>query len=202
MKKISRILLLSCLLFLTLFQVKTEPVLDTNKQAIRPGYTYYILPATTAANGGGLTLAKGENGSCPLDVFQAQNVQSKGLPLKFLMVNSSAGLVIDENEDINIKFAAPRYVSICNKSTVLKIEDGFVTTGGIKGGSENGTATSLFTIQKYEDAYALQYCPRATGCSFICPRLLCGYIGIAPAANGSRCLAVNRPIFKIVFKKA
>lgn len=196
------ILLLSCLLCFTSLQIiKSEPVLDTNKQQVRPGYTYYILPATTG-NGGGLTLAKGENGSCPLDVYQAQNSQSVGLPLKFLMVNSSAGLVIDENEDVNIKFAAPRYVSICDKSTVWKIEEGFVTTGGIKGGSENGTSTSLFTIQKYEDAYALQYCPRATGCSFTCPRLLCGYIGISPASNGSRRLAVNRPVFKIVFKKA
>ncbi|XP_016439222.2 LOW QUALITY PROTEIN: kunitz trypsin inhibitor 5 [Nicotiana tabacum] len=196
MKIISRILLLSCLLFFTWNKVK-----GTAGNILSFLDRKALLPATTAANGGGLTLAKGENGSCPLDVFQAQNVQSTGLPLKFLMVNSSAGLVIDENEDINIKFAAPRYVSICNKSTVWKI-DGFVTTGGIKGGTENGTATSLFTIQKYEDAYALQYCPRATGCSFICPRLLCGYIGIAPAANGSRRLAVNRPVFKIVFKKA
>ncbi|TMW84102.1 hypothetical protein EJD97_025786 [Solanum chilense] len=198
-----KILLLSCFLYFTLFQtIKSEPVLDTNNEQVRPGYTYYILPAASAGNGGGLTLSKGENGSCPLDVFQARNSQSVGIPLKFLMVNSSAGLVIDENEDINIEFAARRYVSICNVSTVWKIEDGIVTTGGIKGGSENGTSTSLFTIQKYEDAYALQYCPRATGCSFICPRLLCGYIGILTAENGSRHLAVNRPVFKIVFRKA
>lgn len=197
-----KLLLLCCLFSFTFLEiVKSAAVVDTNNEQVRPGMSYYILPAP-GGNGGGLTLAKGENGSCPLDVFQSQNSQSVGLPLKFLMVNSSAGLLVDENEDINIKFAAPRFVSICNRSTVWKIEQGIVTTGGIKGGSVNGTSTSLFTIQKYEDAYALQYCPRATGCSFICPRLLCGYIGISTAANGARHLAVNRPVFKIVFRKA
>ncbi|KAM3381397.1 kunitz trypsin inhibitor 5 [Capsicum galapagoense] len=200
--KISGILVLSCLLSLTLFQItKSEPVVDTNNEQVMPGSTYYILPATTG-NGGGLTLAKGANGSCPLNVYQAQNSQSVGLPLRFLMVNSSAGLVIDENEEVNIKFAAPRYESICKKSTVWRIEGGLVTTGGIKGGSVSGTSTCLFTIQKYEDAYALQYCPRAKGCTFICPKLSCGYIGVSSVANGSKRLAVNRTAYKIVFKKA
>ncbi|KAF3629924.1 putative miraculin-like [Capsicum annuum] len=200
--KISGILLLSSLLSFTLFQItKSEPVVDTNNEQVMPGSTYYILPATTG-NGGGLTLAQGANGSCPLNVYQAQNSQSVGLRLRLLMVNSSSGLVIDENEAINIKFAAPKYESICKKSTVWKIEEGLVTTGGIKGGLVSGTSTCLFTIQKYEDAYALQYWPRPKGRTFVCPKLSCGYIGISPVANGSRRLAVNRTACKIVFKKA
>ncbi|XP_060204325.1 kunitz trypsin inhibitor 5-like [Lycium barbarum] len=196
--KISGILLL----FFTLFQVikADEVVLDTDKDQVRPGQNYYILPATTG-KGGGLTLAKGENGSCPLNVFQEQNSKSVGLPIKLLMVNSASGLMIYINEDINIKFAAPRYVSMCNKSIVWEVDKGFVTTDGTQGGMHD-TSSCLFTIQKYEDAYAIQFCPRATGCSFVCPRLKCGYIGISPAANGARRLAVNAPVFKIVFKKA
>nr|GMD32857.1 kunitz trypsin inhibitor 2-like [Ipomoea batatas] len=177
------------------FSLAADPVLDTSGQPLRSGVSYYIHLAS-AVDGGGVTLAKGENGACPFEVVQALN--ANGSPLLFSPANSTDG-VVHVDDDITIKFVPSDDTSGCPQSTVWQVEglqDAVVRTGGV----ENGTDTSLFTIQRYEDSYALQFCPRATGCTFICPKLLCGYIGIEQV-DGRRRLAVNRPPFKIVFQK-
>lgn len=193
-------ILFPCVLFACMFtfSLAADPVLDTNGQALRSGVSYYVQPAA-GVDGGAVTLAKGgENDACPFEVVQALNAGAEGSPLRLSPVNSTDG-VVHEDDDITIKFVPSDDTSGCPQSTVWQVEglqDAVVRTGGV----DNGTATSLFTIQRYEDSYALQFCPRATGCTFICPRLLCGYIGIEQV-DGRRRLAVNRPPLKIVFQK-
>ncbi|XP_031091530.1 kunitz trypsin inhibitor 5-like [Ipomoea triloba] len=186
------ILLSSLLLFCIFnFSFAADPVLDTAGQALLSGVNYYALSA-----GSGLKPTKGENNTCPFQVVQTLAAGDKGLPLRFSPVNSTGGAVL-ENADVTVEFVASDLTSGCPQSRVWLVQDLFVTTGG----DGKGNGASLFTIVKYEDAYAFQFCPRAAGCSVVCPRLQCGYIGVQ-VVDGVRRLAFNRPPLKIVFQKA
>ncbi|XP_019200039.1 PREDICTED: kunitz trypsin inhibitor 2-like [Ipomoea nil] len=173
------------------FSVAADPVLDTGGQALHSGVNYYVVSA-----GSGLKPAKGENNTCPFQVVQALAAGDMGLPLRISPVNSTGGAV-QENADVTVEFVASNLASGCPQSRVWLVQNLFVTTGG----DGKGSGASLFTIVKYEDGYAFQFCPRAAGCSVVCPRLQCGYIGVE-MVDGARRLAFNRPPLKIVFQKA
>ncbi|KAL3512417.1 hypothetical protein ACH5RR_025134 [Cinchona calisaya] len=179
-------------------------VLDTNGKEVRPGDNYYIVPAERG-KGGGVTLSN----YCPYHVIQTLNEPTNGLPLKFSPVNRHER-VVQLNTDINIKFI-DFHGSKCKESKVWKfdankqIPDGnyFVTTGGVEGQTGSQSLPNWFKIQKFEDAYKLEYCPSANLCNGPCvdQTIVCRDIG-SVLHNGQRRLAVQPPALKVKFKKA
>ncbi|CAL1409749.1 unnamed protein product [Linum trigynum] len=111
-------LLITFLLVITLNPVLTAamrpPLIDTHGSRVEFGAQYLIFPATHNG-GGGLTLADAAptnchtHASCKVDIIQAQNPNSHGLPVTFSPV------IIFGAMDLNIQFAAS---SACGKSTV------------------------------------------------------------------------------------
>lgn len=205
--KSSIFILLSCLIltFSTNFPLSTaqnisDPVLDTAGQQLSRGVNYYILPAETG-NGGGLTVTKGSNGSCPYEVVQTITENANGIPLRFSPVDPK-DTTIRINTDSNIIFS--NFSSDCPQSNVWTLDANrqFVITGGVEGNPGRQTLSNWFKILKYEDAYKLQYCPSVSTCGDPCGiLLLCEDIGIL-VDNGTRRLALNQSPLKIVFKKA
>ncbi|XVF41517.1 hypothetical protein PTKIN_Ptkin01aG0285900 [Pterospermum kingtungense] len=177
-----------------------DPVLDISGQELQRGTDYYILPVVRG-RGGGLTLASTGNETCPLDVVQAQQEVSNGLPLTFSPVNVDDG-VVRVSTDMNIKFSA---ATICAQSTVWKLENDesiqklIVTTGGVEGNPGRETLSNWFQIQKFEDDYKLVFCP---GVCDTC-RPVCGDLGVFVDEDGIRRLALrsDEPL-KVMFKRA
>ncbi|PIN11664.1 hypothetical protein CDL12_15729 [Handroanthus impetiginosus] len=176
------------------------PVLDINRNKLRAGVNYYILPVIRG-RGGGLTLASTGNETCPLSVVQEQLEVKNGLPLTFRPVNSENG-VVRVSTDQNIKFSAG---SVCVQSTVWKLDSRdestgqyFITTGGVEGNPGRETISNWFKIEEYEGDYKLVFCP--TVCNFC--KVICKDVGIF-LQDGKRRLALTDDApFRVMFKKA
>ncbi|KAK4428195.1 Kunitz trypsin inhibitor 5 [Sesamum alatum] len=176
------------------------PVLDTDRNLVRAGVDYYILPVIRG-RGGGLTLGSTGNETCPLDVVQEQLEVKNGLPLTFRPVNSKKG-VVRVWTDQNIKFSA---ATICVQSTVWKLDNYdvstgkyFITTGGVEGKPGRETISNWFKIEKYGDEYKLVFCP--TVCDYC--KVICKDVGIY-VEDGKRRLGLTEDApFRVMFKKA
>ncbi|KAL0318697.1 UNVERIFIED_CONTAM: Miraculin [Sesamum angustifolium] len=138
------------------------PVLDTDRNLVRAGVEYYILPVIRG-RGGGLTLASTGNETCPLDVVQEQLEVKNGLPLTFRPVNPKKG-VVRVSTDQNIKFSA---ATICVQSTVWKLDKYDASTGkyfittGVEGKAGRETISNWFKIETYgDDDYKLVSAPQ------------------------------------------
>ncbi|KAK2979635.1 hypothetical protein RJ640_023563 [Escallonia rubra] len=191
-------LLLSALLTFSLGAADAAPnaVLDTAGKKLRTGVDYYILPVVRG-RGGGLTLARTRNETCPLDVVQEQHEVDHGIPLVFAPVDTKKG-VIRVSTDHNIKFSG---ATIRVQSTVWKLNSyngqHVVTTGGVEGNPGRETIDNWFKIEKYEDNYKLVFCP--TVCNYC--KVICKGVGIL-IQNGRRQLTLSDVPFKVMFKKA
>ncbi|CAK9140730.1 unnamed protein product [Ilex paraguariensis] len=109
--------------------------------------------------------------------------------------------VVRVTTDLNIKFSIDQ---VCNQSTVWRFEANgqepgpyFVTLGGVEGNPGRETITNWFAIEKFEDAYKIQYCPNVCDTC----RVICGDIGVV-VDDGRRRLALIDQPFKVIFKKA
>lgn len=176
------------------------PVLDTDRNLVRAGVDYYILPVIRG-RGGGLTLASTGNETCPLDVVQEQLEVKNGLPLTFRPVNPKKG-VVRVSTDQNIKFSG---ATICVQSTVWKLDNYdastgkyFITTGGVEGKPGRETISNWFKIETYGDDYKLVFCP--TVCNYC--KVICKDVGIF-MQDGKRRLALTEDApFRVMLKKA
>jgi len=70
-----------------------EQVLDTNRNPIRPGLTYYIMPAIRGPDGGGLKLGQTGNSPCALTVLQDPFTVFGSIPVKFTIPGDSSGII-------------------------------------------------------------------------------------------------------------
>lgn len=90
--------LLLSLSFLPLFALlalseDVEQVVDISGNPIFPGGTYYIMPSTWGAAGGGLKLGRTGNSNCPVTVLQDYSEIFRGTPVKFSIPGISPGII-------------------------------------------------------------------------------------------------------------
>ncbi|CAK9151960.1 unnamed protein product [Ilex paraguariensis] len=177
-----------------------DPVLDTTGEKVLRGAQYHILP-TIHGNGGGLIVASQFSGrTCQrVTIVQDSNEANKGLPLSFSPATNDH--VVQVATDLNIKYSINK---VCHHTPVWRFDANdhargpyFVTLGGVEGNPGRETLSNWFKIQKFEDAYKLQYCPTVCGTC----RVICRDIGIV-LDHGNRRLALSDRPFKVIFKKA
>ncbi|PWA85597.1 Kunitz inhibitor ST1-like protein [Artemisia annua] len=174
------------------------PVRDTDRNILRSGTNYYILPVNRGS-GGGITLAPGRDEPCPFDVAQENNELNNGSPWHFEPANPNKENTIYESTDLNVRFSRPGQ---CLPNPVWRFEyyeEGrIVSSHGMVGSPGKETIRNWFKIQKYEDDYKFVYCPS------VCQdcRPYCADIGSTIAKNGRRVLALNNKPLKVKFKKA
>ncbi|TXG53974.1 hypothetical protein EZV62_019230 [Acer yangbiense] len=173
-----------------------QPLVDINGDKVRTGTTYRIVSAIRGGGGGGLTLADGRNGLCPLDVVQLGSDLMWGLPFLFSPVNNTVEEENDvpESTDLNIIFATPQ-IMICGEPKVWKVDNydqstgqWFITTNGAVGNPGAQTLESWFKFEKVNgNTYKIKYCPS------VCETCvsLCSDVGIY-FGNGGRRLALSK----------
>ncbi|KAL6559300.1 hypothetical protein OROGR_004417 [Orobanche gracilis] len=179
-----------------------SPVLDTDRNQLRAGADYYILPVVRG-RGGGLMLSPTGNKTCPLNVVQEQWEVENGLPV------DPKKSVVRVSTEHNIKFSA---ATTCAQSTVWSLEydesndEYLIATGGVEGNPGGGTVSNWFKIEKYDDGnkgdnnhyYKLVFCP--TVCNYC--KVICREIGVW-VKDGKRVLGLtNDAPFLVMFKKA
>ncbi|KAL4576504.1 hypothetical protein LXL04_012599 [Taraxacum kok-saghyz] len=175
------------------------PVRDTDRNILRSGSGYYILPATRGTGGGIKLSPKTINETCPSDVVQENNELLNGLPLTFIPVTANKDGAITESTDLNIRFSGS---SDCVQSAIWRVE----AVNGVREISSHGrlgnpgvqTLSNWFKIEKYEDSYKLVFCPSV--CNTCRPA--CADIGSTIAKSGRRSLVLNNVSLKVTFKKA
>ncbi|PWA88369.1 proteinase inhibitor I3 [Artemisia annua] len=178
-----------------------SPVLDTAGNLLVTGASYYILPAVSYRFGGVKLDPTTLNQTCPLDVTQEHNDELDGLPLTFLLSSPSIDGVIYQSTDLNIRFSN---VTTCGKPAVWRMvgRNGqwVVTLGGIVGRPRWETTFNWFKIEKYDNDYKIEFCPKV--CGNIC-RPFCGGVGSTIAKTGRISLILSKvdPL-KVKFKKA
>nr|XP_043633654.1 kunitz trypsin inhibitor 5-like [Erigeron canadensis] len=188
-------------IFLCTLSLSTSvPVRDIDRNVLRSGTNYYILPVIHG-NGGGITLAPGRNQPCPNDVALENNEKSNGLPMRFVpAANSSKDNIIHESVDLNIVFSV---AGKCIPTPVWRVENyeggRILSSHGMVGSPGVKTRFNWFKIEKYEnDYYRLVFCPS------VCQECVCADISSTIAKNGRRVLVlhdINIPL-KVKFKKA
>ncbi|KAK9062174.1 hypothetical protein SSX86_019360 [Deinandra increscens subsp. villosa] len=178
----------------------SSAVLDVDRNFLRSGTSYYILPVIRG-RGGGITLAPTIiNRTCPLDVVQENNEVRNGLPLTFIPVNASKDGTIRESTDLNFQFPG---VTICGQPAIWRVEvmngQRFMSSRGTLGNPGVQTLFNWFRIEKYGgNSYKLVYCPSV--CNTCSP--FCGDIGSVIATDGRRRLVLNKEPLTVMFKKA
>ncbi|KAG2257056.1 hypothetical protein Bca52824_076350 [Brassica carinata] len=160
-------------------EAAVEPVTDIYGQRLRTGTKYYILPVVRG-RGGGLTMSKAENKTCPKSVIQERFEVSNGMPLTFSPSDKSK--VIGVSTDLNFKFSA---TSIWNLDNVDEKTNQWTTVG------------NWFKIDKYEDHYKILFCPSVCD---IC-RVMCRDVGVF-VQDGIRRLVLSDVPLKVMFKRA
>ncbi|CAF2109209.1 unnamed protein product [Brassica oleracea] len=173
-------------------EAAVEPVTDIYGQRLRAGTKYYILPVVRG-RGGGLTMSKAENKTCPKSVIQERFEVSNGMPLTFSPSDKSK--VIRVSTDLNFKFSA---TSIWNLDNVdEKTNQWFIGTCGVEGNPGRTTVGNWFKIDKYEDHYKILFCPSVCD---IC-RVMCRDVGVF-VQDGIRRLVLSDVPLKVMFKRA
>ncbi|KAL0694758.1 hypothetical protein Bca4012_061938 [Brassica carinata] len=169
-----------------------EPVTDIYGGRLTSGTKYYILPVLRG-RGGGLTMSKPENKTCPKSVIQDQYEVSQGLPLEFSPADNSR--IIRVSTDLNFKFCAASVWNLDNYDETTN--QWFVTACGVEGNPGQATVDNWFKIEKYEDDYKIVFCP--TVCNFC--KVMCRDVGVF-VQDGTRRLVLSDVPLKVMFKKA
>ncbi|KAL0701623.1 hypothetical protein Bca4012_057745 [Brassica carinata] len=145
------------------------PVLDTNGDAIFGG-SYYVLPAFSDADGGGLTLVTLRDRQCPLLIGQEYSEVERGIPVKFSNWRSRVGFV-PESENLNIEMDVK--ATICEVPTYWSLLPSnsphfkFLVEAGPKPKPGEYSGKSFFQIKKTEefgDSYNIAFCPYDGSC--------------------------------------
>lgn len=173
-------------------EAAVEPVTDINGNRLRSGINYYILPVVRG-RGGGLTISKSENKTCPNTVIQDQYEVSQGLPLKFSPSDKSR--IIRVSTDLNFIFSATSIWKLDNFDETTN--QWFVSTCGVAGNPGQKTVSNWFKIDKYENDYKIVFCP--TVCNFC--KVMCRDIGVF-VQGGKRSLVLSDVPLKVMFKRA
>ncbi|KAI3520172.1 hypothetical protein L1887_09429 [Cichorium endivia] len=181
------------------FAQSIDPVRDSDRNILRSGTGYYILP-TTSGMGGGIKLAPATiNETCPRDVVQENNDLQNGLPLTFLPAKANKDGTIFESTDLNIRFSG---ASACVQSAIWQVQvsngQREISSHGIVGNPGQQTISNWFKIVKHEDSYKLVFCPSV--CNTCRPA--CADIGHSIAKSGRISLVLNNVPLKVKFEKA
>ncbi|KAF5769317.1 putative proteinase inhibitor I3, Kunitz legume, kunitz inhibitor STI-like superfamily [Helianthus annuus] len=176
----------------------SSSVLDINRNFLRYGTGYYILPVIRGRGGGIALTPTSINQKCPLNVVQESVDDRNGLPLSFIPANTTKDAIIRESSDLNIVFQS---VTICGQPPVWRLEvvngQGTVSSRGTIGSPGRDTLGNWFKIEKYGgNGYKLVYCPAV--CNTCKP--VCGDIGVAK--SGRRSLILSKEPLIVMFKKA
>ncbi|KAF8085525.1 hypothetical protein N665_0665s0034 [Sinapis alba] len=159
-----------------------EPVTDIYGGRLTSSTKYYILPVLRG-RGGGLTISKPENKTCPKSVIQDQYEVSQGLPLEFSPSDNSR--IIRVSTDLNFKFCAASVWNLDNYDEATN--QWFVTTCGVEGNPGQATVDNWFKIEKYENDYKIVFVQPDVGV-FV--------------QDGMRRLVLSDVPLKVMFKKA
>ncbi|XP_024043139.1 21 kDa seed protein [Citrus clementina] len=126
-----------------------DPLVDVNGNKVEASRDYYLVSAIRGAGGGGLTLFRGRNELCPLDVVQLSSDLQKGTRLRFATYDNTS--IINEEVDLNVRFSTE---TRCNEPTVWRVDSydasrgkSFISTGGVEG---NPGAQALKNWFKFE----------------------------------------------------
>ncbi|CAN7021315.1 hypothetical protein IGI04_022472 [Brassica rapa subsp. trilocularis] len=169
-----------------------EPVTDIDGGRLTSGTKSYILPVLRG-RGGGLTMSKPENKTCPKSVIQDPYEVSKGLPVEFSPSDNSR--IIRVSTDLNFKFCAASVWNLDNYDEMTN--QWFVTACGVAGNPGQATVDNWFKIEKYQDDYKIVFCPAV--CNFC--KVMCRDVGVF-VQDGMRRLVLSDVPLKVMFKKA
>ncbi|KAI3798652.1 hypothetical protein L1987_33930 [Smallanthus sonchifolius] len=172
-------------------------VLDIDRNFLRYGLGYYILPVIRGRGGGIALTPTSINQKCPLDVVQESIEGRNGLPLGFIPANTTKDAIIRESTDLNIMFPS---VTICGQPPVWRLDvmngQWSVSSRGTLGNPGRDTISNWFKIEKYGgNGYKLVYFP--TVCNTCRPA--CGDIGVAK--TGRRSLILSNEPLMVMFKR-
>nr|AAB26177.1 Kunitz-type trypsin inhibitor A chain, ACTI-A [Acacia confusa, seeds, Peptide, 136 aa] [Acacia confusa] len=133
-----------------------KELLDADGDILRNGGAYYILPALRG-KGGGLTLAKTGDESCPLTVVQAQSETKRGLPAVIWTPPKIA--ILTPGFYLNFEFQ-PRDLPACLQkySTLPWKVEGESQEVKIAPKEKEQFLVGSFKIKPYRDDYKLVYC--------------------------------------------
>ncbi|GJS85219.1 miraculin-like protein [Tanacetum coccineum] len=158
-----------------------SPVLDAYGKNLQTGVAYYVMPAPSDRERGGLFFAAVGNFTCPAGVAQGRTDGAYGDPLIFTPVNPKKG-VIHLSTDVNVKFLGS---TICHESNVWKfkydknIKQYAVMMGSVEGNPGPETLDNWFEIEKTKDGYNLarvvqlaRSCSLASGVQFSTDRAI------------------------------
>ncbi|KFK42292.1 hypothetical protein AALP_AA2G236900 [Arabis alpina] len=168
-----------------------ESVTDINGRPLQTDTAYYILPVVRG-RGGGLTISKTHNKTCPNNVIQDRYEVSNGLPLKFSPADSSK--IIRVSADLNFIFSPTSIWKLDSDETT---NQRFVSTCGRAGNPGRETVSNWFRIDKFENDYKIVFCPSVCN---IC-RVICGDVGVF-VQGGKRSLVLSKVPFRVMFKRA
>nr|3IIR_A Chain A, Trypsin inhibitor [Murraya koenigii]3IIR_B Chain B, Trypsin inhibitor [Murraya koenigii]3ZC8_A Chain A, TRYPSIN INHIBITOR [Murraya koenigii]3ZC9_A Chain A, TRYPSIN INHIBITOR [Murraya koenigii] len=151
-----------------------DPLLDINGNVVEASRDYYLVSVIGGAGGGGLTLYRGRNELCPLDVIQLSPDLHKGTRLRFAAYNNTS--IIHEAVDLNVKFSTE---TSCNEPTVWRVDNydpsrgkWFITTGGVEGNPGAQTLKNWFKLERVgtdQGTYEIVHCPSVCkSCVFLC----------------------------------
>ncbi|KAI4351993.1 hypothetical protein L6164_006286 [Bauhinia variegata] len=182
------------LLFLLFGLATAKEVLDTSGEPLVPGAEYYILPRIFAI-GGGLSLAKTRNKSCPVDVIQEISEVENGMPLKITPIPRIG--IVTTGILLKVSFTSTPNCTQSSEWMLVKDDSSWlVGIGGPEDHSGSETLTGWFKIEEYEKAYKLMFCP-----IFTAP--ICGDIGIYVDEDYNRHLILSdQGPYVVVFRKA
>nr|GEZ35621.1 Kunitz trypsin inhibitor 2-like [Tanacetum cinerariifolium] len=82
------------------------PVRDIDRNILKAGNNYHILPAMHGV-GGGLITARASGELCPTEVAQELSEVLPGTPLNFIPANPNKDGIIRGSTDLNIMFVDP-----------------------------------------------------------------------------------------------
>ncbi|TKY66246.1 Chymotrypsin inhibitor 3 [Spatholobus suberectus] len=132
-------------------------VYDTDGKPLRNGFVYYIMPL----KGGGIERVAAGKETCPVDVVQSRNEDSKGLPVLF--ESPFLALYITEGLLLKIRFShPPRCAPKPSWWTVVKGQPGGSAVK-LRGYYGSSTIPGWFKIGKASDSenstdYKLLFC--------------------------------------------
>lgn len=173
-------------------EAAVEAVTDIYGKPLQRGLNYYILPVIRG-RGGGLTMSKPENRTCPISVIQDQLEVSRGRPLKFSPSDKSR--IIRVSTDLNFIFSETSIWNIGNFDETTN--QWFVSTCGVQGNPGQKTVSNWFKIEKFENDYKIVFCPSV--CNFC--KVMCRDIGVF-VQDGKRRLVLSDVPLKVMFRRA
>ncbi|KAJ0229254.1 Kunitz trypsin inhibitor 1 [Hirschfeldia incana] len=161
-------------------------VKDSEGRILRPGQTYYVVPATTETEGG---LSSNSEEICPLDILQSKNPLDLGLPIK---IRSDLWFVKEMN-NVTIEFEAPDWFLCPEESKGWRVSYSTEFKKSLvisTGGSSNPKSFQIHPVQG--NGYKIVYCTTT-----------CSNVGIFTDVSGLRRLSLtNDEPLLVKFQKA